>query len=484
MKPPPFDATPLMRALATARVAQLRRLDPVVAQRRVLHRLLKRAAGTRFGQAHGFAGIGDVAAYQSAVPLRDYEAFWREWWQPHYPLLRDVSWPGLVPYFALSSGTTSGRTKYIPVTRAMVRANRRAGFDTLAWHFANHPGSHIFAGLAFMLGGSTALEQVAPGVRQGDLSGIAAAEIPRSLRRWSWPPAELALEADWDRKLAALARQTPASRVHVLTGTPSWLLMLLEQLPPLPQLELLVHGGVAWAPYRDRIAPFLPAGCETREVYPASEGFIATADGAEGAGLRLNLDRGIFFEFVPVEELGQDRPTRHWVENVEIGQDYAVVLTTCAGLFSYVLGDTVRFVSTAPPRLLVTGRTSYMLSTFGEHLHGEEIEAALLSVAPGVREYTVGPVFAGSRGHHHWLVENEAEVDAAALDARLSALNADYAAHREGGQLLAPVVTRLPPGRFNAWMRAQGKLGGQHKVPRVIADPARFAQALAGLTAG
>ncbi len=487
MKPPPFDATPFMRALATARVAQLRRLDPVAAQRRVLARLLKRAAGTRFGEAHGFAGIGDVAAYQAAVPLRDYEAFWREWWQPAYPVLRDVSWPGVVPYFALSSGTTSGRTKYIPVTAAMVRANRRAGFDTLAWHFANHPRSHIFAGLAFMLGGSTALEQVAPkgmpSVRQGDLSGIAAAEIPRSLRRWSWPPAELALEADWDRKLAALARQTPASRVHVLTGTPSWLLMLLEQLPPLPKLELLVHGGVAWGPYRERIAPFLPPGCETREVYPASEGFIAAADAGEGEGLRLNLDRGIFFEFVPVEELGRERPVRHWAETIETGQDYAVVLTTCAGLFGYVLGDTVRFVSRTPPRLLVTGRTSYQLSAFGEHLHGAEIEAALLAVAPAVREYTVGPVFAGARGHHHWLVESEAAVDAAALDAKLSALNADYSAHRQGGQLLAPVVTRLPPGRFNAWMRAQGKLGGQHKVPRVIADPARFAAAAASLTA-
>jgi hypothetical protein len=217
-------------------------------------------------------------------------------------------------------------------------------------------------------------------------------------------------------------------------------------------------------------------------VYPASEGFIATADGAEGAGLRLNLDRGIFFEFVPLEELGRDNPTRHWVETIETGQDYAVVLTTCAGLFSYVLGDTVRFVSRTPPRLLVTGRTSYQLSAFGEHLHGAEIEAALLSVAPGVGEYTVGPVFAGTRGYHHWLVETEAALDAAALDAKLAALNADYAAHRDGGQLLAPVVTCLPPGRFNDWMRAQGKLGGQHKVPRVIADPARFAQAVAGLT--
>lgn len=482
MKPPPFDATPLLRALARARVAQLRRQDAALAQQRVLHRLLRAAANTQFGIAHGFAGIGTVAEYQARVPLRDYEAFWRDWWQPHYPVLRDATWPGIVPYFALSSGTTSGRTKHIPVTHAMVRANRRAGFDVLAWHFAHHPESRIFGGFAFMLGGSTALEQVAPGVRQGDLSGIAAAEVPRSLKRWSWPPPELALEADWDRKLALLARETPAARVHVLTGVPSWLLMLLERMPPLPNLELLVHGGVAWGPYRERLLAHLPPGCDTREVYPASEGFIASADGDEGEGLRLNLDRGLFLEFVPLAELDAERPTRHWVGNAETGQDYAVVVTSCAGLWSYLLGDTVRFVTRDPPRVLVTGRTSYYLSAFGEHLHGAEMEAALLAVAPAVREYTVGPVFAAAgRGHHRWLVESAAPLDAAALDAELRRRNADYAAHREGGQMGPPEVVLVPPGRFEAWMRAQGKLGGQHKVPRVIADPARFAAATAAL---
>ncbi len=481
MRPPPFDATALMRGLARARVAQLRRLDPVAAQQRVLHRLLRAAGNTRFGVAHGFHGIASVAEYQARVPLRDYEAFWREWWQPHYPVLRDVTWPGLVPYFALSSGTTSGRTKYIPVTRAMVRANRRAGFDVLAWHFANKPESRIFGGFAFMLGGSTALEEVAPGVRQGDLSGIAAAEMPRSLARWAWPPPALALEADWDRKLALLARETPAGQVRVLTGVPSWLLMLLEQMPPLAALDLLVHGGVAWAPYREKLAALLPPGCETREVYPASEGFIASQDGASGEGLRLTLDRGLFFEFIPVAALGQENPPCHWLGTLETGVDYAVVVSSCAGLWRYQLGDTVRFVSRDPPRLLVTGRTSYFLSAFGEHLHGEEIEAALRAVAPDAGEYLVGPVFDGGRGHHHWLVESAAPVDVAALDARLCALNEDYAVHRQGGQLALPLVTLLPPGRFRDWMREQGKLGGQHKVPRVIADPERFAQAAAGL---
>ncbi|WP_135466895.1 GH3 family domain-containing protein [Crenalkalicoccus roseus] len=501
MRPPPFDATPLLRVFAVRRLARLRRLDPAEAQRRLLLSLLRRAARTRFGRAHGFERLRSVGEFQAAVPLRRYEAFWEEWWRPAYPTLRDVTWPGLVPYFALSSGTTSGRNKHIPVTRAMVRANRGAAFDVLAWHLARHPRSRVFGGLSFMLGGSTALERVAPGVRQGDLSGIAAAEVPRLLRPWSFPPRDLALIADWERKLAALAEAAPAARIRVLSGTPSWLLMLLERLaarhgrPPLPALELLVHGGVAWAPYRDRIRPYLPPGCATREVYPASEGFCAIADADEGEGMRLTLDRGVFWEFVPVETLGAARAVRHWAATIETGVEYAVVATSCAGLWAYVLGDTVRFVGRAPPRLLVTGRTSYTLSTFGEHLSGEEIETALLAavVAEGsmVAEYTVGPVLEGVRGRHRWLVELAspapspalAERLAARLDAALSETNEDYEVHRRGGQLGPPEVVLLPPGAFAAWMRAEGKLGGQHKVPRVLADPARFAEAAAALAA-
>jgi GH3 auxin-responsive promoter len=500
--PPPFDATPLLRAVARRRLARVEALEPMEAQRALLLRLVRRAAGTRFGRAHGFAGIDSVTAYQSRVPLRRYERFWEEWWRPTAPVLVDATWPGRVPYLALSSGTTSGTTKYIPVTRPMVRANRGAGLDTLAWHLHARPRSRIFGGLSFMLGGSTALERVAPGVRQGDLSGIAAAEVPGFLGAWSWPPQRLALMADWDAKLTALADETPAGAVRVLTGTPSWLLVLLERLaerhgtPPLPGLELLVHGGVAWAPYRERIAPFLPQGCDTREVYPASEGFVAIADRGEGEGLRLNLDRGCFFEFVPVGELEAPAPTRHWAATVETGVDYAVAVTSCAGLWSYILGDTVRFVDRSPPRLLVTGRTAYGLSAFGEHLTGEEIEAALLGAAAAegllVAEYTVGPVFDGARGGHRWLVETAspaADPEAASalaeeLDAALQRANDDYAAHRRGAQLGPPEVVLLPPGAFAGWMRSRGKFGGQHKVPRVIADPERFAAAAAALSRG
>ena len=501
MRAPPFDATPFLRAYAALRLARLRAMDPVRTQERLLLRLVRRAARTRFGRAHGFDAIRSVADFQARVPLRRYEAFWDEYWRAAYPVLEDVTWPGRVPYFALSSGTTSGRTKYIPVTRAMVEANRAAALDVLCWHLAHHPASRALGGVSFMLGGSTALGEVAKGVRQGDLSGIAAAEVPVWARPWSWPPAELALIADWDRKLAALAEAAPVQRIRVLSGTPSWLLMLFERLaehhgcPPLPSLELLVHGGVAWAPYRDRVAPWLPPGCATREVYAASEGFLAIADRGDGEGMRLLFDGSCFLEFIPLEELDSPRPTRHWAATIETGVDYAIVVSSCAGLWAYVVGDTVRFVDRAPPRLLVTGRTSYTLSAFGEHLSGEEIESALLAAARemgvAVEEYSVGPVFGRAAGHHRWLVEAAAPAEdgaaprlAAALDAALRAENDDYRSHREGRQLDPPEVTLLPPGAFTEWMRREGKLGGQHKVPRVVADPERFAAMVAALAPG
>ncbi|GGG24479.1 hypothetical protein GCM10010964_10670 [Caldovatus sediminis] len=498
---PPFDATPLLRAYAALRLARLRAMDPAPTQERLLLRLVRRADRTRFGRDHGFAAIRTVADFQARVPLRRYEAFWDAYWRPAYPVLEDLTWPGRIPYFALSSGTTSGRNKFIPVTHEMMEENRAAATDLLCWHLANHPGSRVLGGLSFMLGGSTDLAEVAPGVRQGDLSGIAVAEVPFWARPWSWPPPELALIADWDRKLAALAEAAPVPRIRALSGTPSWLLMLFERLaerhgrPPLPALELLVHGGVAWAPYRERVAPWLPPGCATREVYPASEGFFAIADRGDGEGMRLVLDGSCFFEFVPLEELDAPRPTRHWAATLETGVEYAIVVSSCAGLWAYVVGDTVRFLDRAPPRLLVTGRTSYTLSAFGEHLSGEEIESALLTAAREtgltVEEYSVGPVFDRAAGHHRWLVEAEPPPGedgtaagrrlAAALDAALCAGNEDYERHRAARQLDPPEVTLLPHGAFAEWMRREGKLGGQHKVPRVVADPERFAAMAAAL---
>jgi hypothetical protein len=490
-----IDGAPLFRPLAARRAGALARMDAAATQEAQLLRLLRQAAPTRFGIAHDFARIRSVAEYQERVPLRRYEEFRRAWWSG-YPVVEDATWPGRIPYFALSSGTSAGTTKRIPVSREMLRANRAAAFDVLARHLARHPRAAPFGGLSFMLGGSTALEEPAPGVRAGDLSAIAAVEVPWFLRPWCFPKPADALIPDWSRKLERLAQTTPVARITTLTGTPSWLLVLLEKLaerhgrPPLPALQLLIHGGVAWPPYRARFAAFLPSACATHEVYPSSEGFVAMADRGDGEGLALCLDRGCFFEFVPRAEIDAATPTRHWAATIETGVDYAVIVTSCAGLWSYVLGDTVRFIDRTPPRLLVTGRLSYDLSVFGEHLSGEELDRSVLAAcaASGVplAEYIAGAELTGVRGRHVFLIEpvragGDSPALAAALDAALRAENDDYAAHRDGAQLDAPTVLLLAPGAIAAWMAGRGKAGGQNKVPRVIADTEAFAAARAAL---
>ncbi|HYH37614.1 MAG TPA: GH3 auxin-responsive promoter family protein [Azospirillum sp.] len=494
-----IDATPLLRLHTRHRLRRLARQRPAETQERQLLRLVRRAEETRFGRDHGFARILSVRDFQERVPVRRYEDMWADYWRPAFPVLTGVSWPGTIPYFAASSGTTTGRTKYIPVSRAMLRANTRAAFDLLAHHLANRPESRVFGGRSFMLGGSTALVEEAPGVFSGDLSGIAARAVPGWLRGRTFPPPDLALLSDWERKVEAMGRRSLAEDIRALGGTTSWLLLFLDRLAEMapdrprtlralyPRLELLVYGGVSFAPYRAAVERWAAgAPIDLREVYPASEGFLALADRGVGEGLRVLLDNGLFLEFVPVEELGAAAPRRFWIADVETGVNYAVVLSSCAGAWAYLLGDTVRFVDLDPPRLLVTGRTSYMLSAFGEHLIGEEIEHAVTeaadSVGAAVTDFAVGPVFAqgtGSPGGHVYVIEftdpaaagpRLAEV-AARIDERLSALNDDYRAHRAGGFGMDPPRVELaPPGTFAAWMRARGKLGGQNKVPRVITD--------------
>lgn len=493
-----MDTTPLLRLYAGRRLAQLEAQDAAAVQARLLRRLLRRAQSTEFGRAHGFASIDSVAAYQRQVPLRRYETFWEEWWQPAFPCLAGVTWPARIPYFALSSGTTSGVTKYIPVSRAMIRANRRAALDVLVWHVANRHDSRVLGGKSFVLGGSTALAKLGRGVRAGDLSGIAAAEVPWWARRRYFPAPDLALIEDWECKVATLAPLSLEQDIRSLSGTPSWLLLFLDHVaalrPDLPRrldvlypgLELIVHGGVSFAPYRSRFAGWF-AGTRicTREVYPASEGFVAIQDRGSDEGLRMLLDNGLFYEFVDPAEI--DNPhARYWVGDVQAGREYALVLTSNAGLWSYVLGDTVTLCTTSPPRLLVTGRTAYMLSVTGEHVIGREIDAAIEAAARAaavtVVEYAAAPLLpeSGARAGHIFIVELAARPEAVdiprfagTLDQTLARLNADYRAHRQGEYgMLAPTVRLVRPGTFAAWMRHRGRLGGQNKVPRVINDPA------------
>jgi hypothetical protein len=498
-----LDFTPAFRLPAWWRRYGLDALEPAAAQETELLKLVSQAQNTRFGRDHRFSEIRSVRDFQARVPLRRYEDFWEQYWEASFPSLTDVSWPGTIPYFAVTSGTTKGVTKYIPCSAAMVQSNIRASTDILVHHLTARPGSRVLSGRGFVLGGSTDLSELAPGIRSGDLSGIAAAEVPWWARPRYFPPEDLAFIADWEEKIARLAPASLETEITSISGTPSWLLIFFDALHELrpdlphrlasyyPDLELLVHGGIGFEPYQSRFEALLEGShAELREVYAASEGFIAVADRGPGEGMRLNLDIGLFFEFVPLEELDSPEPTRHWIADAEPGVNYAIVLSTCAGAWAYIVGDTVRLVERDPPRLLVTGRTSYMLSAFGEHLIGEEIEhgVAIAAAAIGetVADFSVGAVFPqakGELGGHLYIVEFGAAPPGAdklaqfgkALDAALSDTNEDYAAHRAGGfGLHAPRIHAVPHGTFAAWMKKRGKLGGQNKVPRVITDEALF----------
>ena len=506
-----YDATRFLRIYARRRLRHLAHMDPNETQRRVLSSLIRRARRTKFGRDHEFSESWSLDDFRSRVPLRDYDAFWEGYWRTPFPRLTDCTWPGPVPWFAVSSGTTTGATKYIPVSREMRRSNVRAGTELMVHHIANRPESRLLAGRVFMLGGSTGLVRQAPGVSSGDLSGIAAAEMPRWARLRYFPPRDLESIADWEEKIDRFAERSLDEEISGMAGTPSWLLIFFERLAEIaragrapsgrvadiwPGLEMLSHGGVAWAPYRDRFAALLEgSGAETREVYPASEGFFGIADREDGEGLRLLLDTGIFYEFIPLDELDSAEPDCRWVGDAEPGVNYALAVTTCAGLWRYLIGDTVTLVGRDPPRVLVTGRTSYMLSAFGEHVIGAEVERAVAEAARAigatVTDFAAGSLFpeeAGARGGHLYIVEFGAELGeggldrerharfAEGIDAALCRLNDDYAAHRAGGYGMDAARVRIvPPGGFAAWMKSRGKLGGQNKVPRIVNDRELFA---------
>ena len=294
-----IDATPLLRLWARRRLRHLSAMDPAAVQQAELLKLVRAAAHTRFGRVHGFAHIRTVADFQAAVPVRDYDAFRDDIWGSAFPQIADVGWPGPVGWFALTSGTTRDVTKYIPVTKAMIRSNKRAALDIVAHHLAARPGSRVGGGLSFVLGGSTDLKPLAPGIRAGDISGIAAATAPVWVRLRTWPPTKLALEPDWDRKIGLLARGSAGRDVRSISGTPSWLLLLFERLAELrpdaardltrlwPNLELVAHGGVRFDPYKPQFDRCCAAGRSTiaRPMPPAKASSpAATGGSARGCG--------------------------------------------------------------------------------------------------------------------------------------------------------------------------------------------------------
>ncbi|MCS6962052.1 MAG: GH3 auxin-responsive promoter family protein [Deltaproteobacteria bacterium] len=481
---------------AKNRVKYLNQIDPIKAQASTLKKILSLARSCKFFKDHGLSEKMTVEDYQKCVPLRTYEDFWNEYMKSSFPVVSDLIWPGTINYFSWTSGTTSGARKYIPYNQLLKSNYTWAGIDLLAFHFANKENSALFTGKFLSLTSNESFEEIAPKIFLGEISGFSTKGIPFPFTLFKFPPSSITKIKDWAKRVEEIVKAIGNENITGIGGMPSWLLVFFEQLGLakgveegflsrlFPNLQLLVHGGVNFTPYHDRFRKFCEGlNVDFREIYPASEGFIAVADREFGDGLRLLCNHLLFFEFVPAEELNSKNPTRKWLANVEKGVNYAVVLTNPAGFWSYVLGDTVRFVELNPPRILITGRTKFSLSAFGEHLIGEELENAVTYASDclgfSVVDYTVFPEFIsdvpGIVGRHVFLIEiaeenyiNEEEVSRH-LDEKLLSLNDDYKDHREPGCGLAPPKVILAPrGFFANWMKNQNKLGDQFKVPRVL----------------
>lgn len=469
---------------------ELFRAHPHETQLEMFHGLVQTARYTEWGRKHGYAEIRSVDTFRERVPLQDYEHV-KPWVQRMRQGEQNLLWPTDIKWYAKSSGTTSDRSKFIPVSReALEDCHYMGGKDLLAIHMGSNPGSKLYQGMSLVMGGSSTIEQSRQDAYTGDLSAIIIRNLPVWVEIRRTPVIETALLDDWEVKIEKMARETMREDVRSIAGVPSWTLVLLKRILEItgkrhimevwPNLELFMHGGVSFRPYRAQFEALIPsATMNYLESYNASEGFFALQDEPGRDELLLMLDYGIFYEFLPVEDLDSEQPRTKLLHEVEPGRQYAIVISTNAGLWRYMPGDTVRFTSTAPYRIQVSGRTRSFINAFGEELIVENadraMEAACHETGAVVNEYTAAPVYmdGNARGGHEWAVEfrtppQDLQRFTEMLDRALRTLNSDYDAKRRGDMALVfPKLHALPEGSFHAWMKRRGKLGGQHKVPRL-----------------
>lgn len=461
---------------------------PVAVQHEQFTLLAGTLARIPIGASCGIGSVCDYEGFARSLPVRDYDQL-----RPFVDRIRagegNLLWDSPVRWYAKSSGTTSDRSKYIPITaRSLHRCHYRGGKDVLALYLRNNPRSRIFSGKTMTLGGSRRLE-TEDGAPTGDLSAILISNTPFYAGFSRTPSADVALIPDFETKVEAICRRCTRERVTAFAGVPSWNLVLLNRvleycgkdniLQVWPHMELFMHGGVSFLPYRDVYRRLIPSdGMHYMETYNASEGFFAMQDDPADDSMLLMLDYEIFYEFLPVTEL--DHPEKAVpLEGVEKGVNYAMIITTSGGLWRYMIGDTVTFTSTDPYKIKITGRTRQYINAFGEELMVDNAERAIQCAAAAtgsdVAEYTAAPVFmeADTKGSHEWLVEfkrppADMALFAEELDKALRRLNSDYDAKRSGDTTLYPPrVEVLPEGTFYRWMSSRGKLGGQNKIPRL-----------------
>lgn len=462
-------------------------LTAVADQLAILDVLLKTGSKTTFGADHHLPDVKDYEGFKQAVPIRDYEAF-----RPYIDKIKEgghnVLWKGRPIYFAKTSGTTSG-VKYIPISKDSISNHIDTARNALLCYMAESGNTAFADGRMIFLSGSPELERVG-GVPTGRLSGIVNHYIPSYLRKNQLPSYETNCIEDWETKLGKIVDETVGQDMRLISGIPPWMQMYFDWLIErsgkkikelFPNLQVLVHGGVNFEPYKSKLFESIGTTIDTVETFPASEGFFAFQDTLDKEGLLLNTNSGIFFEFIPAGEIFNEHPTRLSLADVKVGENYALIINNNAGLWGYNIGDTVRFVSLGPYRLVVTGRTKHFISAFGEHVIGEEVEYALMTAAKeeGVHiiEFSVAPRIKVDEGlpYHEWFVSFEkspADLSAFSLrvDNLLRSKNIYYDDLLRGG-ILQPLKLRpLLPNAFIEYMKSVGKLGGQNKVPRLSND--------------
>ncbi len=460
-------------------------------QQRTFEFLLLEGAQTHYGKQHNFSALSSYKEFQQSVPLSDYGTL-----KPYIDRAiegeTDLLWPGATKWFAKSSGTTADRIKILPITESSLLENHYAGGkDLLAQYYHNFEGRKLYNAKHLIVGGTGKIEQHSHGVFIGDLSAIIINNLPiwTELRRT--PKKEIALLENWEEKLDRMAASVLDQNICIIAGVPSWTFLLLQKVleksqkeciaEVWPNLELYIHGGMSFAPYQVAFDKIIGnPDMNYVENYNASEGYFGLQDQKDCKDLLLLTNSEVFYEFIPMHAFeGLASETVIPLEAVEIGTDYALVISTSSGLWRYIIGDTIRFTQTAPYRFVVSGRTAHYINAFGEKLiieHAEQaIKEACLTHNVQVREYTVAPDFSQTTqvGRHHWLIEfeqapNDLDAFTSSLDAALKKANADYDAKRKGNiNIGSPLITIASHGTFHRWLKQKGKLGGQHKVPRL-----------------
>lgn len=454
-------------------------------------RLLSQLKKTKFATDNDLEKVTDYKQFKQKVPIHSYDDI-----KPYIERVmkgeQNVLWPGEITWFAKSSGTTSDKSKFIPVSQDTLNdCQFRGSRDVLALYYNEFPDAKIFQGKGLIIGGSHKVNELAPNTYYGDLSAVMMNNLPFLANYLATPSMDIALMDNWEEKLEKMVAHTMDEDVTNISGVPTWTLILIKRLlessgksilkEVWPNLELYVHGGINFDPYKAQFQELIGPGVRFRETYNASEGFFGVQDSAD-KDMLLMMDYGIFYEFIPIEDLAKEDPRVFWIDDVELEINYALVISTSSGLWRYLVGDTIKFTSKAPYRIKITGRTKLFINAFGEELMIDNTDKAIEETQKicrcMVKEYTAAPIYleGNNRGGHQWLIEFEKEPEnldhfISTLDNELKKVNSDYEAKRQADiALVKPKVNVLKEGTFYQWMRSKNKIGGQHKVPRLSND--------------